>query len=134
MVLIAHKFIACLTLLAMLWVNSNCVCAETRKACPAETDAHSAGSNHEGHDGDHDQEHDHGGCQCVTNVINLSDNGPTLDLKLTSGPPAWVFFDAHFVQNLTAASQTGGSRAPALSLHPPSAETTLLRLHCALIV
>src|SRR5450759_2125705 len=105
MSLFAHKFVACVVLLAVLVANADCFCAESEKESTVAADANPSDRCGDEH-GDHDQDHHHHeSCECRTNFVYMTDNAVSLHSKLARVPPLLVFFDPHWVHHLVSVSQ-----------------------------
>lgn len=132
MYLLAHKLMASIVLVGLFLASTVCPCAGDEQVTSASNAMSAPDLCGDEHGGDHDQDHpDHGTCQCITDFVYVTDHAPAPDLQpvmllasFSDLPPQSVLFRLQFL----------GRGISTFTIYPPSAVTTLLRLHCALMV
>ncbi|HEY4328682.1 MAG TPA: hypothetical protein VGN88_03015 [Phycisphaerae bacterium] len=135
MLVIARSLLVCLTLVGMLLVHTVCVCPATEHHEDATTKAVPSDPCDNDNDGDHDQDHhDHGVCTCAPSFYFAADQTSSVLVKPTTPSPFFSSFDGASLDDVSSLPAIKKAHMNAVAIHPPTAVTTLLRLHCALIV
>ena len=136
--LLAHKLIACVLLLAILFAGLSCACAYDEQGDSFSSQAGVAACHHSQDDSDHDQDDqnrpDSESCKCVAHMVYLNNHGGTPDLRPAT-MASWTYFvDPMFLSPALTVQPINGHFTPMALSHLHRASTTLLYQHCALII